>query len=63
MPATSAAFDRYVRLYAGTGWQPLGQPFEHSLLKRPTQAYILDLLASSSRRPGGADSLRSADQR
>lgn len=25
-----------VRLYAGQGWQALGQPFQHSLLKRPT---------------------------
>ena len=33
-----------VRLYAGRGWRPYGKPFEHSLLKRRTQAYVLDLL-------------------
>jgi ribosomal protein S18 acetylase RimI-like enzyme len=32
-----------VRLYAGNGWRPLGEPYQHSLLNRPTQAYVLDL--------------------
>ena len=32
-----------VRLYASKGWQPLGEPFQHALLKRPTQTYALDL--------------------
>ena len=32
-----------VRLYTSAGWRPLGEPVEHSLLKRPTQAYLLDL--------------------
>jgi hypothetical protein len=31
-----------VQLYASQGWQPLGEPFQHSLLKRPTQTYVLD---------------------
>lgn len=32
-----------VRLYETSGWQHWGAPFEHSLLKRPTQTYLLDL--------------------
>ena len=32
-----------VRLYAGAGWRPLGTLFEHTLLKRPTQTYVLEL--------------------
>lgn len=37
-----------IRLYAGQGWQPLGKPFEHSLLKRPTQTYVLKLRPSAN---------------
>jgi ribosomal protein S18 acetylase RimI-like enzyme len=32
-----------VRLYEGEGWRPLGEPFEHTLLRRMTQTYSLDL--------------------
>ncbi|MEC5151443.1 GNAT family N-acetyltransferase [Cryobacterium sp. GrIS_2_6] len=32
-----------VDLYRHEGWRPLGEPFQHSLLKRPTQTYVLDL--------------------
>lgn len=32
-----------VHLYESMGWRPLGEPFQHSLLGRPTQAYVLDL--------------------
>ena len=32
-----------VRLYEREGWRALGEPFQHSLLKRPTQTYLLDL--------------------
>jgi GNAT superfamily N-acetyltransferase len=39
-----------VRLYAVNGWQPLGEPYQHSLLNRPTQTFVLDLAESSSRR-------------
>jgi len=34
-----------VRLYVGAGWRPLGALFEHTLLKRPTQTYVLELRA------------------
>lgn len=32
-----------VRLYESEGWRPLGAPFEHSLLHRPTQSYAISL--------------------
>lgn len=32
-----------VRLYERKGWRALGEPFQHSLLERPTQTYVLDL--------------------
>ena len=32
-----------VRLYERQGWMPWDAPFPHSLLKRPTQTYLLDL--------------------
>ena len=38
-----------VHLYEKMGWQPLGEPFPHSLLGRPTQAYVLDLHVPGSR--------------
>jgi len=38
-----------VRLYESKGWQPLGEPFQHSLLKRPTQTYALVLHSSRVR--------------
>jgi ribosomal protein S18 acetylase RimI-like enzyme len=38
-----------VRLYESQGWQPLGKPFEHSLLKRPTQTYVLKLRPLTAR--------------
>ncbi|MDY7542417.1 MULTISPECIES: GNAT family N-acetyltransferase [unclassified Cryobacterium] len=30
-------------LYSSEDWRPLGEPFPHSLLNRPTQTYVLDL--------------------
>jgi ribosomal protein S18 acetylase RimI-like enzyme len=36
-----------VRLYASQGWRPLGEPFQHSLLNRPTQTYMLRLTPPS----------------
>ena len=38
-----------VHLYEKMGWQPLGEPFAHSLLGRLTQAYVLDLHVPGSR--------------
>ncbi|GAA4154480.1 hypothetical protein GCM10022286_02150 [Gryllotalpicola daejeonensis] len=32
-----------VRLYESAGWRPVGPAFEHSLLRRPFQSYVLDL--------------------
>jgi ribosomal protein S18 acetylase RimI-like enzyme len=32
-----------IRLYESEGWRPLGEPFEHTLLRRMTQTYSLDL--------------------
>lgn len=32
-----------VKLYESLGWEPYGQPFEHSLLKRATQTYVVRL--------------------
>jgi ribosomal protein S18 acetylase RimI-like enzyme len=32
-----------IRLYEASGWVPLGDAFEHSLLKRPMQAYVCTL--------------------
>lgn len=32
-----------VDVYRHEGWRPLGEPFQHSLLKRPAQTYVLDL--------------------
>ncbi|TFD73871.1 GNAT family N-acetyltransferase [Cryobacterium gelidum] len=32
-----------VHLYEKMGWRPLGEPFLHSLLRRPSQAYVRDL--------------------
>ncbi|GAA4667772.1 hypothetical protein GCM10025780_07640 [Frondihabitans cladoniiphilus] len=37
-----------VRLYEAAGWRPLGAPFEHSLLGRPTQTYVRRLGAPES---------------
>jgi GNAT superfamily N-acetyltransferase len=31
-----------VRLDERKGWRPLGEPFQHSLLRRPTHTYVLD---------------------
>ena len=38
-----------VHLYEKMGWRQLGEPFQHSLLRRPTQAYVLDLHGLSAR--------------
>lgn len=38
-----------VRLYERKGWRALGEPFQHSLLKRPTQTYVLDLAELGAR--------------
>ena len=38
-----------VRLYESMGWKPRGEPFLHSLLKRPTQTYALGLQSRSVR--------------
>ena len=35
--------DQAVRLYRSQGWRPVGEEFSHTLLKRPTQTYLLDL--------------------
>lgn len=32
-----------VRLYESEGWRPFGEPFDHPLLHRPSQAYSLHL--------------------
>ena len=32
-----------VHLYESHGWRPHGESFQHSLLNRPTQAYVLDV--------------------
>lgn len=32
-----------VKLYESLGWESYGQPFEHSLLKRATQTYVVRL--------------------
>ena len=32
-----------VHLYEKSGWRPLGEPFQHSLLGRASQTYVLDL--------------------
>ena len=32
-----------VHLYEKNGWRPLGEQFQHSLLGRPSQTYVLDL--------------------
>ncbi|MCS5732318.1 GNAT family N-acetyltransferase [Herbiconiux daphne] len=32
-----------LRLYESEGWRPYGDPFEHTLLKRPARTYIRDL--------------------
>ena len=32
-----------VHLYQSSGWRPHGEPFQHSLLRRPTQTYVLDV--------------------
>jgi ribosomal protein S18 acetylase RimI-like enzyme len=36
-----------VRLYSSKGWRPEGAPFQHSLLKRPTQTYSICLVQPS----------------
>jgi len=38
-----------VHLYEKMGWGQLGEPFQHSLLRRPTQAYVRDLQGLSAR--------------
>jgi ribosomal protein S18 acetylase RimI-like enzyme len=40
-----------VRSYLRNGWLPYGEPFEHSLLKRPTQTYVRQLRAPGTDRP------------
>lgn len=32
-----------VRLYASKGWRPFGEVYQHALLKRPMQTFVLDL--------------------
>ncbi|UFS60819.1 GNAT family N-acetyltransferase [Subtercola endophyticus] len=32
-----------IRLYESAGWMPVGPPIEHSLLKRPSQTYVVEL--------------------
>lgn len=32
-----------VHLYERNGWRPRGESFQHSLLRRPSQTYVLDL--------------------
>lgn len=38
-----------VRLYESHGWRSLGEPYPHSLLRRPAQTYVLDLGREESR--------------
>ena len=40
-----------VHLYEKLGWTQYGEPFQHSLLQRPAQAYVLDLQGLSARDP------------
>ena len=44
-----ADHDAAVHLYEKMGWRQLGAPFPHSLLRRATQAYVLDLNEWSAR--------------
>lgn len=32
-----------VRLYASKGWRPVGEVYQHTLLKRPMRTFVLDL--------------------
>ena len=34
-----------VHLYVSQGWRPVGDTFEHTLLKKPFQTYVIDLRA------------------
>ena len=40
-----------VRLYSSKGWRPEGAPFQHSLLKRPTQTYSVCLPPPTDQSP------------
>jgi len=38
-----------VRLYASKGWRPMGDAFQHTLLKRPTQTFVRELDVAGGR--------------
>jgi len=40
-----------VRLYASRGWRPFGEVYEHTLLKRPMQTFVVDLDSGRALRP------------
>ena len=40
-----------IRLYASGGWRPFGEVYQHTLLKRPMQTFVLDLESGRALRP------------